>query len=243
MQMTHKFTWKLTQGTSILVSLNWPIALRPSRLGWEIINLDPDKIEFIVIGDDQSRSSLKSSFPVSFLGNIMEPAELVKNLGAILDAENAPQRHVANLCPVCYYHLRELQRVHRYLNHETAVKVANALVSSHLDYCNSLLYNTKKAYNCRLQRVQNALCRTVCKLNKFSRVTLFPHKLHWLPILYRILFKYNNLTYKAIHFSQPPYLSSLIRQSDLKWGNYLSISSSKLNKHLGLPSFTVAAPT
>ena len=104
-----------------------------------------------------------------------------------------------------YYHLRELRRVRRYLNHETAVNVANALVSSRLDYCNSLLYNTKKAYTSRLQRVQNALCRTVCKLNKYCHVTPFLHKLHWLPIHYRILFKYNLLIYKAIHLSQPPY--------------------------------------
>ena len=151
------------------------------------------------------------------------------------------QRHVANLCRISYYHLRELRRVCRYLNHETAVKVANAVVSSRLDYCNSLLYNTKKAYTGRLQRVQNALCCTVCKLNKLSHVTPFLHKLHWLPIHHRILFKYNLLTYKAIHFSQPPYLSSLIRRSDLTWGNHLSISSSKPNK--GLCSFIVTAPT
>ena len=85
MQMTHKFTWNLTLGTSILVSLNWQIALRLSRLGWEL-KLNPDKTEFIVIGDDQIRHSLTSSFPVSFLGNIIEQAESVKNLGVILDA-------------------------------------------------------------------------------------------------------------------------------------------------------------
>ena len=94
---------------------------------------------------------MKSSYPVSFLGNIMEPAESVKNLGVILDDDNSMQRHVANLCHTCYDHLWELQRVRRYLNHETAVKVANALVSSHLDYCNSLLYNTKKAHTVSLQ--------------------------------------------------------------------------------------------
>ena len=84
----HKFTWNLTLGTLILVPLNWQIALRPSMRGWEI-NLNPDKTEFIVIGDDQIRSSMKSLFPVSFLGNIMEPAESVKNLGVILDADNS----------------------------------------------------------------------------------------------------------------------------------------------------------
>ena len=109
-------------------------------MGNNKLKLNPDKTEFIVIGDDQIRSSLKSSFPVSLLGNSMEPAESVKNLGVVLDAENSMQRHMANLCRISCYHLRELRRVCRYLNHETA----NALVSSRLDYCNSLLYNTKK---------------------------------------------------------------------------------------------------
>ena len=104
-------------------------------MGNNKLKLNPDQTEFIVIGYDQIRSSLKSSFPVSLLGNTMEPAESVKNLGVILDAENSMQRHVASLCRISYYHLRELRRVRRYLNHETAVKVANALVSSRLDYC------------------------------------------------------------------------------------------------------------
>ena len=177
------------------------------------------------------------------MGNSMEPAESIKNLGVFLDAKNSVQRHVANLCRISYYHLRELRRVRRYLNHETAVKVANALVSSRLDYCNSLLYSTKKAYITRLQRVQNALCCTVFKLNKYCYVTPFLHKLHWLSIHYRILYKYNLLTYKAIHCSQPLYLSSLIRRSDLTRGNRLSISSSKPKKCSGLRSFIVGAPT
>ena len=35
-------------------------------MGNNKLKLNPDKMEFIVIGDDQIRSSLKSSFPVSF---------------------------------------------------------------------------------------------------------------------------------------------------------------------------------
>ena len=83
MQTIHIFTWNLTLGTlGILVPLNWQIALRPSTRGWEIINLNPNKMEFLAIGDDKIRSSMKSSFPVSFLGYIMEPAESVKTLGS-----------------------------------------------------------------------------------------------------------------------------------------------------------------
>ena len=142
-------------------------------MGNNKLKLNPDKTEFILIGDDKIRSCMKSSFPVSFLSNIMEPAESVKNLGVILDADSTMQRHMANICRTCYYHLCELRRDCRYLNHETAVKVANALISSHLDYCNSLLCHTKKAYTVRLQRlrVQNALFHTVCKLVSFPSYT------------------------------------------------------------------------
>ena len=36
-------------------------------MGNNKLKLNPDKTEFIVIGDDEIRSSLKSSFPVNFL--------------------------------------------------------------------------------------------------------------------------------------------------------------------------------
>ena len=102
-------------------------------VGYNKLQLNPNKTVVIVIGD-QIRSSMKLSFPVSFLGNIMEPAESVKNLGVDLNADNSMQRHVANLCHICYFHFQELQSFRRYLNYETAMKVANALISSRLDY-------------------------------------------------------------------------------------------------------------
>ena len=57
---------------------------------------------------------------------------------------NSMQRYFTNLSCVCYCHLWELQRVCSYLTHKTAVKVAKTMVSSHLHYCNFLLYHTKK---------------------------------------------------------------------------------------------------
>ena len=118
-------------------------------MGNNKLKLNSDKTEFIVIGDGQIRSSMKSSFSVNFLGNIMEPAELVKNLGVILDADNSMQRQVANLCHICYYHLRELPRVRRYFSHETAVKVANALVSSHCKITVIHCFITQKGIYCQ----------------------------------------------------------------------------------------------
>ena len=75
-----------------------------------------------------------------------------------------------------------------------------------------------------------------------SHVTPFLQKLHWLPITYRILFKYNLITFKAINFSQPIYLSSLIKTSCLTRGNRLSLSSASHKKAIGRRGFVVASP-
>ena len=125
---------------------------------------------------------------------------------------------------------------------ETAILLANAMVSSRLDYCNSLLYGVSKSNIAKLQRFQNALCCIIFRLDKMSHVTPFLKKLHWLPIQHCILFKYNLLVFKAINLSQPPYLSALIRSSSLTRGNRLSVSSTRPKKHIGRRGFAVAAP-
>ena len=113
------------------------------------------------------------------------------------------------------------------------------MVSSHLDYCNSLLYGVSKSNIAKLQRIQNALCCIIFRLDKMSHVTPFKKKLHWLPIQHHILLKYN---LKAINLSQPLYLSGLIRLSSLTRGNRLSVSSTSPKKHIGRRGFAVAAP-
>ena len=151
--------------------------------------------------------------------------------------------YLTNVCRACYYHLRDLQRIHKYLTVDTAILVAHAMISSRLDYCNSLLYGVNKTSIARLQKVQNALCRIVFRLDKTSHIKPYLQKLHWLPIPYCILFKYNLLTFKAINLAQPPYLASLIKSSNLTRGNRLSAASLRPRKAIGRRGFAFAAPT
>ena len=117
------------------------------------------------------------------------------------------------------------------------------MISSRLDYCNSLLYGVSKYNVAKLQKIQNTLCRIVFRLHRTSRVTPFVQKLHWLPIRYHILFKYNLITFKAIKFSQFTYLPSLIKTSSPTHGNRLSLSSVCPRKTIGRRGFTMASPT
>ena len=101
----------------------------------------------------------------------------------------------------------------RLISASSALSVATALVSSCLDYTNSILFRCPLKYCAPLQRVQNALARiTVPQNSSFplrSTTALLRHS-HWLPIDSRISSELSTTTYKALGSGRPPYLASLL---------------------------------
>ena len=65
--------------------------------------------------------------------------------------------------------MRDLRRIRRHLDVDSAKLLATALVSSRLDYCNSLLYGIADIDLTRFQCVQNQLTRLVTKSPAFTR--------------------------------------------------------------------------
>ena len=81
---------------------------------------------------------LDSHLAVRIFGKLMHPSVVVKNLGVWFDANFSFADHVRNICKTCFIQIRDLRWVRQYLTDEVAILAANVLVSSHLDYCNSL---------------------------------------------------------------------------------------------------------
>ena len=112
-------------------------------------------------------------------------------MGFIFNCDFNFKRQISQTCKICFYHIRDFWRISKYLSPEDAKSVACALVTSHLDYCNSLLYNLPDQDIKRLQRVQNCLARAVCKASRFSRfkpLLNFLHWLHWQNTAYALNF-------------------------------------------------------
>ena len=103
--------------------------------------------------------------------------------------------------------LRDLHRIRRFLSVDTSVVIANALVSSRLDYCNFLFRSLSSCNATRLQYVQNALARFVTGASKYTHIISTLRKLHWLPIRQRIIFKTLVLVYKYLTTGQPKYFA------------------------------------
>ena len=105
----------------------------------------------------------------------------------------------------CHFHIRDIRRI-RHLPLSTATALANSLVSSKLDYCNSLYSGISLANLNKLQCIQNSLARVITNTSKYQHITPTLKKLHWLPIKQRIDYKLCLLTYKTLTNQQPTYL-------------------------------------
>ena len=90
---------------------------------------------------------------------------------------------------------------------DTSVVIANALVSSRLDYCNFLFHSLSSQNATRLQYVQNALAWFVTGASKYTHITSTLRTLHWLPIRQCIIFKTLVLVYKYLTTGQPKYFA------------------------------------
>ena len=183
---------------------------------------------------------------MKLLDNDICPSDNVRNLGVVFDSDFSFHKHVSNICKSCFYHIRDLRRIRRHIPLTSAKTISNALISSSLDYGNSLLNNIAKHDLSKLQRVQNCLARVVLRAPRFSPSLPLLKQLHWLSVNYRIKFKLSTLTYRAIAIHQPPYLASLLHFSNIliqlrsSTTQQLSIPRIKLN--LGKRAFSVAAP-
>jgi len=83
-----------------------------------------------------------------------------------------------------------------------------ALVLSRLDYCNSLLNYLPASLIQRLQSIQNAAARLIFNMRRFEHITDVLISLHWLCVPERIVFKVATLTFRALHGTAPPYMTS-----------------------------------
>ena len=174
------------------------------------LKLNPSKTEFLLIGTKLQREKFLNNFPCLLLGQDANPSTSAKNLGVLFDSSLNFRKHISQTYRACFYHIRDLRRIRKSLSLDIAKQIAVALVSSKLDYCNSLFHNMPEKDIARLQRVQNCLARVVTKASRFSRSVPTLKQLHWLPVKFRIHFKICAITFRALKENQPAYLADLL---------------------------------
>ena len=150
----------------------------------------------------------------------MHPTVVVKNLGVWFNANFSFVDHVWNICKTCFLQMRW---VRQYLTDEAAILAANALVSGHLDYYNSLFRSLFKTYLLglsqtvtnihsmrKMEYIQNILARIVTNCNKYTQASPILKRILWLPVKFCCIFKTATLVYTFLHSGHPSCFGSLL---------------------------------
>ena len=179
---------------------------------WMIVNqlkVNDDKTEILLVG---SKFSQKKRSNISFnVGNeTVYSSEKVKNLGVIFDNSLTMCEFINSKCSACFYYIREIAKIRKYLTLEAAKNIVQSYVISRLDFCNSILYGVNKQYIKKLQFVQNAAAKLIYRARKFDHVTPILIDLHWLPVEKRIVFKILVHVFNCLNNKAPRYLSELL---------------------------------
>ena len=146
------------------------------------------------------------------IGDVSVPsAQVVRDLGVLFDQHLTMEKQVNQVCKSAHFHLRSIANIRRYLTSDAAKSLVQSLVTSRLDYCNSLLVGLPAVLLQKLQRVQNTAARVITRTHKYEHITPVLKELHWLPIERRIQYKILLYTYKALHGEAPHYITDMVQ--------------------------------
>ena len=112
--------------------------------------LNPGKTEIIVSSEIIYGTFLSSSICIRFVST-------VKNLGFHLDSNLNFKKQISSLKSSCYHKLRNISKMQPHLSSKQLEILTISLVTSSLDYCNSLYYGINSLLLNQLQSIQNSM--------------------------------------------------------------------------------------
>ena len=186
--------------------------------GWMKSNrlkLNSDKTQFLWLGSRQQLAKIDTK-TMTIGEHRIESSTSAKNLGVTFDSELGMDLHVNNITRSCFYHLRQLRSIRRSLSTDATKTLVHSLISSRVDYCNSIFYGATNIVVRRLQSVLNAAARLISNKRKFDHITpVLRDQLH----CQRIEFKIAVFVRNAVYGRGPTYLGctcNLVREVDAR---------------------------
>jgi hypothetical protein len=221
--------------------------------GWMSSNrlrLNMDKTQVMWFGSRQQLAKLTSSH-IRIAGTNIAFDKSAKILGVTLDPELSMRSQVNSVTRSCFYQLRQIRAIRRFLTDEAIITLIVALVSSRIDYCNSIYFGSTDFVFSKLQSVMNAAARLVTGTRRCDHISQVLKDLHWLKARERVTFKLATLVFDCLHDRRPIYLrekltrtSSNLRRSSLSSAQHGDLVIPKTRSHtLGARSFTSSAPS
>ena len=170
------------------------------------LQLNESKSEILLFAPPDSTLSIQAQ--LGTLSNNVKTS--ARNLGVWFDSNLSFDGQVTRVVQACFIQLRNISKIKSFLTFTDLQTVINALITSRLDYCNSLYSGLSKKVISRLQLIQNSAARLLTNTRRRDHITPVLASLHWLPVSFRIDFKILLTTFKALRGLAPSYISDML---------------------------------
>ena len=184
-----------------------------------IFKLNDNKTELMLV--TSNRTMHLHNLPTSItIGNAQIPfKQSVMNLSFTLDCHFTMNAHVSNIARTCYFELRRLASIRKFLTSTATASLVSAFVLSRIDYCNSLLFGSTHDVTSHLQRIQNYAALVILRLPMSSSITMHLGLLHWLPVKVRSTYEIACLCYHCHSSTAPSSVTDMLHKNPLHTRN------------------------
>ena len=131
--------------------------------------LNTDKTEVMAVSTS-SRLSRVDCNSANIGGSSIPFKTSVKYLSVKIDQTLSMQDQISSVFRASFLELRRFASILPYLSERTSARLVAALITSRLDYCNSVLAGLPAEHIGRLQRVQDSAARLVLKKTKSKTI-------------------------------------------------------------------------
>ena len=122
------------------------------------LKMNVDKTEVIVFLPPSMRQPSIINGAVLADGTCIRFSKSAKNLGVYLDQRLSLHSHVSQVSSHCHLLLRNIRKIRNLLSQKQVEVLVHAIISSKLDYCNSIFYGIKNVYRfykkCKMQQFE-----------------------------------------------------------------------------------------
>ena len=103
-----------------------------------------------------------------------------------------------------------INKIRKYLTDSSVKTLVQSLVTSRMDYCNSVYTCLPAKIIKKLQYAHNSAARIITKTGKYNHITPVLKILHWIPINKRAEYKRMVLVFNSLHHKGPSYISDIL---------------------------------
>ena len=110
------------------------------------LKLNEEKTEVIVFRSKFCDTSGIDDFSLKIGDKVITSTSVVRNLGIYMDTHLSMDQQVNNICKSTMFHVRRVGQRSKYLDRPATEKLIHAVISSRLDYANSLLFGATTSH-------------------------------------------------------------------------------------------------